>query len=488
MPALGAALAALWLAAPAGAETRPPYGNTVEGTLLGAPVALDPAAAQSHAEITVAALVFDTLYAIGGDGAIEPHLAVGPPVLDPAGTTAHVALRHGVKFHDQAVMTAGDVVDSLERVRGAVGWLLAPISAVHASGDGIDVVLRVPGVEVASLLALPQTAITRRGQAPDPVRPVGSGPFAVDSFDRAGRMLALRAFDDHFAGRPYLNRLVLRWFDTPDAEVRRFETGQSQMSARGATVFGSAPKFQATSIQSPAGVLVFVGFGRQHAAVTGEPGFRRALDLALDRSAVATITTGELTQPTRLPLPVDAGGKTLDPAAAGGNAAAALAALDDAGRRVGALAPANRAGLTLAILVDETRPDDREIALRVARGLQKLGIGFTIQAVSAEALRDRARGGSCDLWIGQIAAPTRAAAVWWGAAFAAGNDGWAQRQLQAGAIDLAAAAQEFDRRPPIVPLMFRAIRMWHRLDVHGLAFDASARLGFADLYWPGGHP
>src|SRR5678816_3936707 len=96
--------------------------------------------------------------------------------------------------------------------------------------------LRAPGVDVASLLALPQTAITRRGQAPAAAHPIGSGPFAVERFDLAARELALRAFDDHFAGRPYLNRLVLRWFDTPDAEARRFETGASQLSARGQTV------------------------------------------------------------------------------------------------------------------------------------------------------------------------------------------------------------------------------------------------------------
>jgi len=476
------------LAGQARAETRPPYTNIVEGSLLSAPVSLDPVAAQSHAEVTVVGLVFDTLYAIGPDGAIEPHLAAGPPVFDPATITAHIALRRGVRFHDAAVMTASDVADSLDRARGAVAWLLAPIAAVQASGDGIDLLLRAPGVDVAGLLALPQTAVTRRGQPPGAGRPIGSGPFAVETFDVVGRSLTLRAFDDHFAGRPYLNRLVLRWFDAPDAEARRFETGASQLSARGQTVFpGDAPKFPARPVDSPIAALSFVGFGRQHAAVTAEPAFRRALDLALDRAAVATISTGETTQASRLPVPLGAGGQALG-AAATGNPAAALTVLDEAGRRSGALTRASRAALKLAIIVDETRPDDREIALRVSSALDRLGFGFTIQAVPAAALRDRARTGSCDLWIGQIAAPAGPAAVWWGAAFAAGNDDWAQRQLATGAIDPALAGQEFDRRLPIVPLMFRAIKMWHRLEVRGLRFDAAGRPGFADLFWPKGRP
>jgi MarR-like DNA-binding transcriptional regulator SgrR of sgrS sRNA len=484
---VGAMVAVAGLAARVRAETRPPYGGAVEGSLLGAPVAFDPVAAQSHAEVTVVGLVFDTLYAIDADGTVEPHLAVGPPVLDAARNTAHIALRRGVAFHDQTVMTAADVVNSLERVRGRVGWLLAPVAAVRAAGDGIDLALRAPGVDVAPLLALPQTAITRRGQPPALARPIGSGPFAIDRFDAVARRLVLRAFDDHFAGRPYLDRLDLDWFDTPDGEARRFETGAAQLSARGMAAFaGARPKYAASRIESAAALLVFVGFGRHHAApraVVNEPAFRQALDLALDRGALATITTGEHTQPTRLPLPSQAGAPVLDATGKTGDPGKARELLAAAGAHVAALAADRLRGLTLSILVDQTRPDDREVALRVSRGLDRLGIGYAIEAVPAAALRERVVRGDCDLWIGQIAAPVGIAAVWWGAAFAAGNDDWARRQLAAGAIDPAAAAAEFSRTLPIVPLMFRSLLIWHRNEVHGLGFDASGRPALADLYW-----
>src|SRR4051794_36936385 len=38
------------------AETGPAYGGAVEASLLSEPIALDPVAAQSHAELTVVAL------------------------------------------------------------------------------------------------------------------------------------------------------------------------------------------------------------------------------------------------------------------------------------------------------------------------------------------------------------------------------------------------------------------------------------------------
>jgi peptide/nickel transport system substrate-binding protein len=472
------------MAALAGAETRPRYGNEVEASLLGAPVALDPVAAQSHAEITVVGQVFDTLYTIGLDGAVQPHLAIGPPVLDPARNIAHIALRRGVMFHDATPLTASDVASSLERVRSKVGWLLAPVAEVRASGDGIDVVLRTPGADLATLLALPQTAITRRGQAPAWARPVGSGPFAVASFDLMHRELVLKAFDDHFAGRPYVDRLVLRWFDTPDGEARRFETGLAQLSARGAAVFaGAKPKHPSSEVEGPSALLLFIGFGARTRAVTDNLAFRRALDLALDRGALSTITTGERTLASRLPLPVEAGAPRLDPAAGVGDPTKAQALIDAAGAGVAALAPSGRATLRLTIIIDETRPDDREIALRVSRGLDRLGIASSIEVVPADKLRERVQRGECDLWIGQLAEPLGVATAWWGAAFAAGNNDWVRAQLAAGPLDPAAVAAEFARRLPIIPLMFRSLLVWHRGDVHGLGFDASGRPGLADLYW-----
>ncbi|HEX4419078.1 MAG TPA: ABC transporter substrate-binding protein [Kofleriaceae bacterium] len=473
----------------ANAETRPRYGGTVEASLLGAPVGFDPITAQAHADLTVIGLVFDTLYITGPDGTVQPHLALGMPVFDAAHTAAHVALRRGVVFHDSVPLAPSDVVDSLERVRSKAAWVLAPVTSVRISGEGLDLTLRAPVADLAALLALPQTAITKRGQPPGPTHPIGTGPFVVERFDPSGRQLVLRAFDQHFAGRPYLDRLVLGWFDTPDGEARRFETGAAQLSARGEAAFaGARPKYLASEVESPAALLLFVGFGKRHPAITDNRELRIALDLALDRGALSTITTGERTLPTRSPLPIEAGAPGLDAAGRAGDADRARATLAEAAKRAPALAPPSLAGSPLAIIFDETRPDDREIALRVSRGLDKLGIGFTIEAVAADKLRDRAARGDCDLWIGQLAAPLTFPAAWWGAAFAAGGDDWARVQLAAGALDSAAAGTEFARRLPIVPLMFRSLLVWHRAEVHGLAFDASGRPGLADLYWFKGRP
>jgi peptide/nickel transport system substrate-binding protein len=472
------------LGAPPGAhgEGRPRYGGSVEATLLGAPASIDPIAARSHADVTVVGLVFDTLYRVGAAGVALPQLAAGPPTLDEKQTTAHIAIRRGIRMHDGSELTAQDVAASLERARLQARWLFAPVIGVKSDGDAVVLSLRAPVAELTTLLALPQLAITKAGRAPGD-HPVGTGPYALDNIDRAHHRLVLRAFDDHFAGRPYVDQLVLAWYDTPDGEVRRFETGKSQISARGATAFaGGAPAFRTDDVEGPPALLVYVGFGRAHAGVTGDRGFRRALDLALSRGGLTTISSGERVVPTRSPVPVEAGGSALDPAGKAGDLTAARAQLADAGKRVAALSAGQLGTLRLEIVVEDTRPDDRQIAERVSLALDKLGIASVITPLAAPVLRERVAKGQCDLWIGQHAEPVTAQLVWWAAAFNAGGDDWAASALGGGAIDPALAAKEFRQRLPIVPLMFRTVRMWHPTNLRGITFDASARPCYADIF------
>jgi ABC-type transport system substrate-binding protein len=464
------------------AESRPRYGGNIEVTLLGAPATLDPASARSHAEITVSGLVFDTLYRVGAGGGAEPMLAAGPPTLDASRTTVFVPIRAGVRMHDGSELTPGDVAQSLDRVRQQARWVLPGVLGVKADEGGVVLSLRAPIAELTMQLAQPQTGITKGGKAAGD-RPIGSGPYAADAIDRGRKKLVLRAFDEHFAGRPYVDTLTLTWYDTPDGEARKFETGRAQVSARGATAFaGAKPAVRAVDLEGPAALLIYVGFGRAHRDITEDRAFRHALDLALARGGLAAINSGERVIPTRAPVPVEAGGTALDVKGRASDSEAARVQLAAAQRRVASLAAARLPSLRLEVLVEDTRPDDREIAERVVLALDKLGIGAVITALPAQALRDRVTNGTCDLWIGQLAEPVAFAQAWWAAAYAAGGDDWPIAQLQVGTLDVAAAAREFAARLPIVPLMFRSVRMWRPTNLRGLAFDASGRPGYADLF------
>jgi hypothetical protein len=225
-------------------------------------------------------------------------------------------------------------------------------------------------------------------------------------------------------------------------------------------------------------VLAYVGFGGRHAEVTREPAFRRALDRALARGGLGSIGSGERVSPTREPVPIEAGAAPLDAAGKAGDAAVAAAQLATAAHMVAALAhPA-----PLEILVEDTRPDDALLAERVQYALDKLGIAATIAPVTASVLHERVAKGAADLYIGQLALPVAATAAWWGAVFAAGGDDWPVATLATSSLDPITARAMFAQRLPIIPLVFRAVRLWHRTDLRGLAFDATGRPCYADMF------
>ncbi len=475
-----AAVAAV-AAAPAAAETRPRYGGSVEAALLGAPSTLDPVLARSHAEISLAGLLFDGLYRYDELGGVAPQLAAAAPVLDEARKVVIIPLRRGATFHDGSAITAAAVAASLERLRGsAMGWALtgvAKITAVDtAAGSRLELAGAVDLSTLAQRLALPQAGIVAaKGVRGDTA--VGSGPFALAALRRRERSIRLTAFETYHAGRPYLDEVVLSWFDTPDGEARRFETGASQLSLRGATSFaGAQPKFRADLIEGPSSVLVFVGFGAGHPEITGRREVRAALDLAMARGGFTGVGSGEQVIPTRSPVPPQAGGPALEPAARGGDVAAALAKMAAPAAGARPLTQATLAGIRLEVLIDDSRPDDREVAERVVRALDKIGIAAAIAAAPALALRERIERGTCDLWIGQVAAPVADAATWRQLALAATPG---PRKGKRGSGD---AARRFEAELPILPLFFRGLRASHRTDVRGVAFDGSGRLGFADLF------
>ncbi|HRC07938.1 MAG TPA: ABC transporter substrate-binding protein, partial [Miltoncostaeales bacterium] len=182
------------------------------------------------------------------------------------------------------------VVASLSRVqKSAMAFVLAGVTDLRAVDGALEVSGAVDPTTLARRLALPQAGIVA-DQAPSADRAVGSGPFMLASLRRRERAVQLTAFAAYHAGRPYLDEVVLHWFDTPDGEARRFEIGASQISLRGVTAFaGAEPKFRADTVEGPAAVLVFVGFGNGHPEITGRREVRAALDLALARGGFSTL-------------------------------------------------------------------------------------------------------------------------------------------------------------------------------------------------------
>jgi ABC-type transport system substrate-binding protein len=466
----------------AGAETRPPYGGDIVAPLLGEPASLDPVRATAHAEVSVVELVCDTLYRVDASGEAQPRLAAGPPALGDNGLTARIRIREGVRFHDGSTLTASDVIRSLERARRdtRAGWWLAPVKSIAAESGEIVLTLRRSTPELTTLLAAPATAVTPRGAAVTKDELVGTGPFSLRLVDRKRRRIVLDAFEDHHAGRPYVDVVELRWYEAADDEAKAYEAGRTHVSFRGSVAFaGHKPKHDTARVTGPATVLAYIGFGTAHADILAHTGFRRAVSLAIDRDGFTSVGTGEPVSGALQPAAPALGGPSPKSSERVARLQAAKRELATAAREVADLRTSPPA---LEILVDETRPDDAEIAKKVQAALFRLGLKARTVSVSATRLASRIESGDCDLYIGQLAAPGADPVLEVAAAFAVAGSSWASRYLEKRALTDEAALAEFDEQLPIVPLFHRAIRAHHRKTMGGVSFDVLGRLSLADLF------
>ncbi len=152
--------------------------------------AIDPIVNSDYMARNHGYMVYDTLFAMDEKLAIKPQM-VETYTTSPDGLTWTFVLRDGLKFHNGAPVTAGDVVASLQRwgQRDGLGQQLFANTASLAAADPKTVVLtlknpwglvldalgkpssNVPFIMPARVAALPATESL--------TDPVGSGPFIM---------------------------------------------------------------------------------------------------------------------------------------------------------------------------------------------------------------------------------------------------------------------------------------------------------------------
>src|SRR5205823_5411279 len=119
-------------------------------------------------------------------------------------------------------------------------WSLGPLrSARVVSDDTIELELSRPAPDLALLLSTPAASVTPAGVAPSAARAIGSGPFVIEppTLGIDAPSVKLSANPTCFAGRPYLDTLVLRAFASRTDEGQSYEVGTLHAARHAASAF-----------------------------------------------------------------------------------------------------------------------------------------------------------------------------------------------------------------------------------------------------------
>lgn len=363
--------------------TVPAYGGSLTEGIVGKPRFVNPLLALSDADRDLTALTYAGLMGLDGDGNLMPVLAEGYTVSED-GTEYTFTLRANAKFSDGTPVTADDVVFTVEKAQDPAlrSPELANWANIRAEALDARTVLftlpkpYTPFLYDTTLGILParlwrNIPVDEFAFSPLMIEPVGAGPFKIARVTRAkdGTVSAyeLAAFKGYATGRPYLDRIVVRFYKDQGALREAYQRG----------IVESAHSIAVNGAQRAPYSRVFGAFfnGDVNPVLASLP-VRQALSLAVDRTKIVNDSLGGFATPLMGPVPPGSGIEAF-PIPEGDGVALATEVLADAGwernEESGAWESDNAALPSITIKTSNV-PELRTIAASIEADWERLGI------------------------------------------------------------------------------------------------------------------
>ncbi|WP_267241839.1 ABC transporter substrate-binding protein [Streptomyces sp. PR69] len=344
--------------------------------------------------------VFDGLLAFDADMKLKPALAAALPRVSDDGLTYTYTLRKGVTFSDGEPFTAEDVVFTYrtildDKTNNASKAELDALKDVRATGDhAVVFTLKYPYAPFAerTVLAIAPQHIAGKQDVNTGsfgVKPVGTGPYVLTGWSK-GEKLTFKANPRYWGGEPKVKNFTMAVIKDDDVRATRLRSGDLD----GAIL----PPNLAAGFKNDARKKTYAATTYDYRnvtlptdnKVTGDTAVRRALDVAVDRQAMADKILEGAGKPAYGPVPTGSewfaqGTERRH------DLAEARRILDDAGWKPGKDGIRVKDGVRAAFPLwylsgDKLRQDH---ALAYASDAKKAGIEITVQAGTWEVIEPR---------------------------------------------------------------------------------------------------
>ncbi len=347
------------------------------------------------------------------------------------------------RWHDGVPVTPADVILSFRRAADRaltpqLSTLLGRIVSMEAEGERTvvvrfrevyaeqfyDATYQAPPLPAHLLARIPAESLATSAFAR---APVGNGPYRWVG-RTPGQRLELRADTAFFLGRPGIQRIVQLVVPDGEARVNLLRTGEADAvdNVYALPNFARVERLPEYAYHpAPTLGLGYADFNFRDPAdstrphpLFRDPAVRRALVLALDRTALAKAAYGSFTMAPDAPLsPIVARGVTSPPVTPH-DPAAARRLLAGAGWRDsdgdGVLDKAGRA-LRFRFMVPSISPARIQVATQMQEAWRQLGIAAEIERVEPGVFMDRRGKGQYDLefWgVSQDPTPSSLVQTW----------------------------------------------------------------------------
>lgn len=286
-------------------QAVPATGGSYAEAVVGSPQRLNPLL-DSHNQVDrdLDRLIFSGLIKFNSEGLPVPDLAEGWTIT-PDGTIYTFALRPNLVWQDGEPLTADDVVFTYGLLKdptypgpadlGAL-WKQIQITRIDALTVGFKLPEPfAPFLDYTAIGLLPKHLLggIKAGDLADlafNIQPVGSGPFVLDRLQTTDGKISsavLAPSSNYHGQRPFLNRLEIRFYDTPVEAFAAYQRGEvegiGQLTNDQVPAALSIPNLRLYSGRLPEFSLIYMNLKSDEVPFFQEKKVRQGLLIGLNR-------------------------------------------------------------------------------------------------------------------------------------------------------------------------------------------------------------
>ncbi|PJE74405.1 MAG: hypothetical protein COV01_01215 [Candidatus Taylorbacteria bacterium CG10_big_fil_rev_8_21_14_0_10_41_48] len=298
----------------------PKNGGTLTEGLVGTPRFINPVLAISDTDRDLTALIYSGLMRPTPEGDIVPDLAKSFSISDD-GLTYTFILRDDITFHDNTPVTSADVSFTVRLAQTPdikspkrADWEGVRVEEVDEKTIQFTLARPyAPFIENTTIGILPMHLW--KDVSPDEfpffslnTRPIGSGPYQLDSMQSDGAGLArrytLKAFKNFSLGRPLLNSIRLLFYTNEESLISALKNGSIEGAPGISPSDFSIIDVKNVSVVETTLPRTFAVFLNQNkAGIFSDNAVRAALDVSLDKKSIIDEVLGGFGVPLNGPIP-----------------------------------------------------------------------------------------------------------------------------------------------------------------------------------------
>ncbi len=221
------------------------------------------------------------------------------------GAVYNFAIRKNAKWHDGKPVTADDVLFTIELMRSdalplppAIRSLWKSVKVKKFNDYTFQIRLPEPYAPFLDYLTfgilpkhvwkdVPPSEIIN---SPKNLQPIGCGPYQFDSLVvKDGKItgVALKAFKGYYEGHPFIERVVFRYYDTPEQALQAYKDGEvlgiQRITNDILKPALAEPALNFYTARLPRMTLIYLNLGNQEVPFFKDKNVRKALYLGLNR-------------------------------------------------------------------------------------------------------------------------------------------------------------------------------------------------------------